>query len=70
MPNDNVVNFNKARKAKARHKKVIKAAENRVKFGRRKTDKERAADLTKKLQSHLDGHKRDKPKPDTPKNKD
>ena len=75
MPNDNVVNFNKARKVKARHKKVIKAAENRLKFGRRKTDKERAADLTKKLQSHLDGHKRDKPKPDnskpdTPSNKD
>ena len=67
MPNDNVVNFNKARKAEARHKKVIKAAENRVKFGRRKTDKERTADLTKKLQNHLDGHKRDKPKPDAPK---
>ena len=58
MSQDNVVNFNKARKAKARHQKVIKAAENRVKFGRRKSDKQKAADLTKKLQKHLDGHKR------------
>ena len=59
--NDNVVNFNKARKAKARHKKVIKAAENRVKFGQRKSDKEKAAELTQKLQNRLDGHKLDKP---------
>jgi len=56
MP-DNIVNFNKARKAKARHQKVIKAAENRVKFGMKKS-------LTKKLQGHLDGHKRDKPQDD------
>jgi len=63
MP-DNVINFNKARKAKARHQKVIKAAENRVKFGRKKSEKEKAAALTKKLQDHLDGHKRDKPECD------
>jgi len=56
---NNVVNFNKARKAKARHKKVVKAAENRVKFGRRKSEKEKAADLTRKLQNKLDGHKLD-----------
>ena len=64
MPNDNVVNFNKARKAKARHKKVVKAAENRVKFGMKKSEKEKAAALTKKLQGKLDGHKRDKSEPD------
>lgn len=63
---DNVVNFNKARKAKARHQKVIKAAENRVKFGRRKSDKEKAAELTRKLQKRLDGHKLDS-KTETPK---
>lgn len=57
--NENIVNFNKARKAKARHKKVIKAAENRVKFGMKKSEKEKAKALTEKLQSHLDGHKRD-----------
>jgi len=61
---DNIINFNKARKAKARHKKVIKAAENRVKFGRRKSDKEKSAELTRKLQSKLDGHKLNKPKSD------
>jgi len=46
MP-DNIVNFNKARKAKARHQKVIKAAENRVKFGMKKSEKEKAKALTK-----------------------
>jgi len=61
---DNVVNFNKARKQKARHKKVLRAAENRVKFGRKKTEKEKASALTKKLQNHLDGHKLDGDKPD------
>ena len=60
MP-DNVVNFNKARKAKARHKKVIKAAENRVKFGRKKSEKEKTAEMTRKLQDRLDGHKLDAP---------
>jgi len=63
MSKDNVVNFNKVRKSKTRHKKVLRAAENRVKFGRRKSDKQTTADLTKKLQQHLDGHKRDNPKP-------
>jgi len=61
---DNIINFNKARKAKARHKKVIKAAENRVKFGRRKSDKKKSTELTHKLQSKLDGHKLNKPKSD------
>ncbi len=54
-----VVNFNKARKQAARHQKVLKAAENRVKFGRKKSEKEKAAALTKKLQAHLDSHKLD-----------
>jgi len=58
MP-DNVVNFNKVRKSKARHKKVLRAAENRVKFGIKKSEKEKAKALTEKLQGHLDGHKRD-----------
>lgn len=65
--NDNVVNFNKVRKSKARHQKVLKAAENRVKFGRRKSDKENAAELTRKLQTRLDGHKLDSKKSETPK---
>lgn len=64
MPKDNIVNFNKARKAKARHQKVIKAAENRVKFGLKKSEKEKAKALAEKLQSHLDSHKRDTSKSD------
>jgi len=59
LMSNNVVNFNKARKAKARHKKVVKAAENRIKFGRRKSEKEKAADLTRKLQNKLNNHKLD-----------
>lgn len=58
---DNVVNFNKARKAKARSDKEKRAAENRVKFGRRKSDKKKAAVLVEKQKKLLDGHKRDKP---------
>ena len=64
--NDNVVNFNKVRKSKARHKKVLRAAENRVKFGMKKSEKEKALALTKKLQGHLDGHKLNGNKSDSP----
>ena len=62
--NDNVVNFNKVRKSKARHQKVLRAAGNRAKFGMNKSEKEKAAALTKKLQGHLDGHKLDVDKTD------
>ena len=78
--NDNIVNFNKVRKSKARHQKVLRAAENRVKFGMKKSEKDKAKALTEKLQGHLDGHKRDntklakptpiKPKPTEPKSDD
>ena len=61
---NNVVNFNKVRKSKARHQKVLRAAENRVKFGMKKSEKDKAKALTEKLQGHLDGHKRDKPQDD------
>lgn len=60
----NIVNFNKARKAKARKQKDIRAAENRVKFGRKKTEKEQADALAKNQKNHLDGHKREKPNSD------
>jgi len=60
---NNVVNFNKVRKSKARHKKVLRAAENRVKFGAKKSEKDKAKALTEKLQGHLDGHKLDSNKP-------
>lgn len=61
---NNVVNFNKVRKSKARHQKVLRAAENRVKFGAKKFEKDKAKALTEKLQGHLDGHKRNKPEDD------
>ncbi|MDJ0919979.1 MAG: DUF4169 family protein [Henriciella sp.] len=35
------INLNKARKAKAKAEKTQKAAENRIKFGRTKTEKQR-----------------------------
>jgi len=57
MSKDNIVNFNKVRKSKARHQKVLRAAENRVKFGAKKSQKEKTKALTEKLQNHLDGHK-------------
>ena len=55
-----IVNFNKAKKAAARHKKVKQAANNRLKYGASKPQKERAAELTKKLQAKLNAHKLDK----------
>ena len=68
--NKNIVNFNKAKKAAARHKKVKQAANNRVKYGASKPQKERASELTKKLQAKLDGHKLETPSEDTPSPKD
>lgn len=68
--NDNVVNFNKVRKSKARHQKVLRAAENRVKFGAKKSQKEKTKALTEKLQSHLDGHKLDPKAKNTPESDD
>jgi len=44
-------------------KKVLRAAENRVKFGAKKSEKDKAKALTEKLQGHLDGHKLDSNKP-------
>lgn len=54
-----IVNLNKARKAKARVEKDVTATENRVKFGRKKSEKEKEAKLAERRKTHLDGHKRD-----------
>lgn len=64
MP-DNVIKFGKARKSLARVAKDKKSAENRARFGLKKTEKEKRAALAKKLQSKLDAHKLDVPEPDT-----
>ncbi|GGX60766.1 hypothetical protein GCM10011309_08250 [Litorimonas cladophorae] len=60
-----IVNFNKAKKAAARHAKVKRAANNRVKYGASKPQKERAAALTEKLQAKLNAHKLDTPPENT-----
>jgi hypothetical protein len=54
-----VVNLNRARKARARAVARVRAAENRVVFGRSKAEKE--ADLVIRANSdrELDGHKRE-----------
>ena len=61
MPKDNVIKFGKARKSLARKAKDKKAAENRARFGLKKSEKEKRAELTKKMQAKLDAHKRDTP---------
>jgi hypothetical protein len=54
-----IVNFNKASKARDKAKAREQAAENRAKFGRTRAEKEAAARLSTTIERHLDGHKRD-----------
>jgi len=61
MSKDNVIKFGKARKSLARAAKDKKAAENRARFGLKKAEKNKRAELAKKMQAKLDGHKRDTP---------
>ncbi|WP_135503164.1 DUF4169 family protein [Roseovarius aestuariivivens] len=48
------VNLNKIRKAKARAQKKARAAENVVRFGRSKSEKELDKAHAQKAQDHLD----------------
>lgn len=51
-----IINLRRARKAKKRDEASQAAADNRVKFGRSKADKQaRSADKTRQ-KAHLDGH--------------
>ena len=52
-----VVNFNKAKKARAKRDKRARADENAVKFGRTKAQKERELESNEKSVQFLDGHK-------------
>jgi hypothetical protein len=61
MADDNVIKFGKAKKSLARKAKSKKSAENRARFGLNKAEKNKRAELTKKMQAKLDAHKRDKP---------
>lgn len=53
------INFNKARKTRARTAKMAKSAENRAKFGRAKTDEKIDKARAIKDKIRLDDHKLD-----------
>ena len=55
------VNLNKFRKAKKRADKEQRAAENRVKFGRTKAEKQLEKASEEKLKNAADAHKLDRP---------
>lgn len=57
---NDIVNFNKARKAKVREADKAQAAANRVKFGRTKGQKAVTKVETEKVVRLLDGAKREK----------
>ena len=54
-----IVNLNRARKAKARAEREAQAAANRTKHGRTKAEKANDRAETTRMQSLLDGAKRD-----------
>jgi len=59
MARDNVIKFGKAKKALARADNEKQSTENRIKFGRTKSEKKRDCLQKKKSDQHLDDHKRD-----------
>ena len=54
-----ILSLSKARKAKARAAKDVTAAENRVKFGRTKAEKQAEAVKVSLAEKRLDGAKRE-----------
>jgi len=54
-----IVNLNRARKAKARDAAETKAAENRAKYGQTKAERARLASEKAKLRAVIDGAKRE-----------
>jgi hypothetical protein len=54
-----IVNLNRARKAKARDAAETKAAENRAKYGQTKAECARLASEKAKLRAVIDGAKRE-----------
>ncbi len=59
-----VINLNKARKRKARQDATVRAAGNRVRFGRSKEQKQRDAALTEEARRRLDALLREEPRED------
>jgi hypothetical protein len=56
-----IVNLNRVRKAKAKIERQAQAAENRVKFGRTKAEKQKSRAEDEAAARLLEGHKLDKP---------
>ncbi|MBI1276226.1 DUF4169 family protein [bacterium] len=54
-----IINLKQRRKAKARVEKEKKAAENRVKFGRTKAEKQKEKRLDTQAKQKLESHKRE-----------
>lgn len=59
-----VVNLNQARKARDKARAKRQAADNRIAFGRSKSERQIADKARERDAARLDGHKRDDPKPD------
>ena len=55
-----LINLNRARKARARDEGQVKAAENRVKFGRSKAETRLAKAQAAKSQKDIDAGKRER----------
>ncbi|MES2885858.1 MAG: DUF4169 family protein [Pseudomonadota bacterium] len=56
-----IINLNKVRKLKMRTDAEKRAAENRIRFGRSKDEKQRERNETAEAARKLDGHKLDPP---------
>jgi hypothetical protein len=54
-----IVNLNRARKAKARDAAEAKAAENRAKYGQTKAERARLASQKDRLRAAIDGAKKE-----------
>lgn len=56
-----IINLNRARKAKAKTQKSSQAAQNRLFFGRTKGEKRQQEKQVDQIERHLDGARRDTP---------
>ena len=56
-----ILSLSKARKAKARAEKEALAAQNRIKFGRTKAERQKDKAADAQSEAKLDAHKRDEP---------
>jgi Domain of unknown function (DUF4169) len=61
-----IVNLSKYRKQRRRTEQVKQAAENRVKFGRSKSDRTRTRSEQDRRSQELEGKRRDDSRPDEP----